>query len=74
MKIKFKEQLFEKEKQYLVLHENGRIYRVLKVTEDDEKNSTRFYLFGGQEIDHPSEKIAMREESNFVKFFIEAGY
>ena len=70
MKVKYKEMLYEKEPQYLVLHDNGNIHRVLKVTEDMEGPNVKFFLFGGKEIEHPAINVVTQEVDRFIKFYI----
>jgi hypothetical protein len=70
MKTKYIEQSQGNDRKYILLHNEGKVYRVLKVAEDIENKLVKFFLFGGIELDFKSSKIVMKEDKNYRLFFI----
>lgn len=70
MDSKYIEQVHGKEKQYLLLNENGKVNRVLKVIHDKETGTVKFFLFGGTEKDIHKNEVVMQTKDNFRTFFI----
>lgn len=70
METTYIEQMYGQEPQYLILHENGKVDRILKVIENKEEHIIRFFLFGGIEKVFSKRKINVKKEKSFRKYFV----